>query len=554
MTRKKLLLFILSLSVVLSLLIGSCNLPIKNTPLTETPGAVTLLADGSDVVITPSATPDLNRMSAAQRYVYFMTTTSLAQSGSPSLASLQSNGDSAKQDVDYFKQAFNKAAKDKKIGILTSKAVYGQRGLLSGEKIDQVYTFHFSSGMGGAFVLTHDKTSRRAYFTDPQGAVYGLYLLAQTSAGETFFESDIAKAATILSAANLTSVNWLVARQVTAEDWGLFNSEQKRLVQSQYFEVRSNSQSEQISDAVQADPVWMLMPLLLWNQSETSTAFINPSSLAVQIEPFTAQLQRGVMLGLPAGLVESSQFTQTAFPTEKPAAKPSPTPKNAKPTESGAESITSDLQDNMDAFENGEVLITDESLFHSADNSVSPLGIPDASEVGLNWGSYVQGVYQGSFDIEAEGSTSKVRIIVLGFADNEGNRYFVPFQLGVDLEHPVIIQYDPARTVSLLDNERPVTLKAADALGVLAVNLNEPVLVFLMRAAPPFPLSDSDGYYIDAHTRQYSVADQALRVIKNASRGNIKEMTLPEFVNTLLVQDKLLPLVENLIVPNKPPQ
>jgi hypothetical protein len=78
------------------------------------------------------------------------------------------------------------------------------------------------------------------------------------------------------------------------------------------------------------------------------------------------------------------------------------------------------------------------------------------------------------------------------------------------------------------------------------------VLFFVMRAAPPFPFSDSDGYYIKAHEAQFNVADQALRFVKTASGGSLKQMQLPSYVNTLKVQNTILPLTENLILPDKP--
>ncbi len=319
-------------------------------------------------------------------------------------------------------------------------------------------------------------------------------------------------------------------------------------------------------------PTWLTVPVIDWNaKNGTQTIYINPASFDVHVEENSAYLpgktDRGVMLLLPLGKFPEQLEAPTEQVTDTPAPIPTATkaPKagkakkparSATPSPTPAVSATPDdlLQENMDAFQKGQVLIPNEKLFRSSTGTPSSLGVADTREVGLSWGFFLQGVYLGSMDIQPKGAPAKIRIAVFGFTDANGTRFYIPFQLGVDLDHSIIIQYDPNRTISSLDNERPITMKVSDSatLDDLRANLDQPVLFFLMRAAPPFPFSDSDGYYIHAHEAQYSVADQALRFIKTASGGSLSQMQLPSYVNSLKVQNTILPLTENLILPQTP--
>ena len=302
-----------------------------------------------------------------------------------------------------------------------------------------------------------------------------------------------------------------------------------------------------------------------------STSLINPATFALHVQENPAytpnSTERGILLRLPLGEFPSENTASTPAPsvTVKPTKtpKPSATRKVApvkvtatkKPgkttTPTVAATIDNTLKNNMDAFAKGDIVVPNEKLFRTS-LGVNSLGITDPREVGMAWGFYVQGVYLGSTDIQPKGSKEKVRIAVFGFTDLQGTRYFIPFQLGVDLNHSMIVEYDPNRTISMLDDERPVTLKVKDSTDILRANLNEPVLFYMIRAAPPFPFSDSDLNYIRAHEKQYNIADQTLRFIRTAANGSIDKMQIPDYINTLNIQGKTLPLVENVILPNKP--
>ncbi len=551
---------IMSWAAVIVLLLSplGCNLPVASTSQAVTPTI--------PLIIEPTPTLNWAAMPPVQRYVMLMLPQNAAPDGLPVVASLESKGQGAKQQTDYFKQVFNKTAKEKKINILTQKATYGQRGLLSGEKIDQIIAFQFKDGLAAAFVITATKSERHTYFVDPSGPVFELYLVAETTTPAAFFERDAAKAADILADANLAHAQWVAARQVNREDWSSYHAAQQDLLNSLYQQVRMPEQPALLKDAAVSGSPWLLVPVLWWDAKGDWSVMINPSSLELHLENSPA-LQtetgmRGVFLGLPAGVLAEGVIAAAAVEPEAPAEKPSPTPKAAatkkpakkpSPTPTSQPVVDSGLKQNLEAFEKGQVMISNEKLFRTS-GGINPLGIADARDVGMSWGFFVQAVYLGSTDVQMKGYKNKVRVAVFGFTDAAGNHYFVPCQLGVDLDHPVIIQYDSNRTISSLDNERPVTLKASETLDVLRANLNEPVLIFLMRSSPPFPLSDSDGYYINAHDRQYPAADLVLRYIKAAASGDSRQIQAPEVVNAYNFNARILPLVENLILPNKLPK
>ena len=338
------------------------------------------------------------------------------------------------------------------------------------------------------------------------------------------------------------------------------------MLEGQYADLRSPTQPVTLKAALDKGPAWVFIPVIAWDaQFGKSTGLINPATFALHVEENPAytpnSTERGILLRLPLGEFPTANKAPTAVPsatvkptrTPKPTAAPkiAPTKKTGKKTPTAVATVDNTLKTNMDAYQKGEVLVPNEKLFRTT-QGINSLGITDPREVGMSWGFYVQGVYLGSMDIQPKGSANKIRIAVFGFVDLEGKRYFVPFQLGVDLNHSILVQYDPNRTISMLDDERPITIKVLDSLDILRANMNEPILFFLIRSSPPFPFSDSDGKYIRAHEIQYTVADQTLRFIKTAANGSIQKMQLPDHINTLSIQGKTLPLIENVILPNKP--
>jgi hypothetical protein len=556
------------LLAVIMLLIPACNVPF-NTGVSFTPTAV------REVPVTPpppTITPTAEVISPMQQFLRSLQAKDLAPVGLPTIVDKSSPGSGAQQQVDYFRQVLDTVSASKQINTLTPNADYAMRGLLPGETVQNVIVIQYVDSLTTAFILTSESNGAHTYFIDPQGSVFELYLFAQNNNGTIFFESDPSKAQTILDMPDLTSAQWITVRQLTSQDKTRFSAADWAFLQAQYTEM---TKEVTLDDAVAKGPVWLTVPVMTWDaQHGTQTTYISPASFDVHVEQNSAYLpgktDRGVTLILPLGKFPSQvqspteQVTETPapptatstntpkpLPTKKPGknAKKTPTPKG--PTATPSSTPDNSLQQNMDAFQKGEVLIPNEKLFHSS-TGASSLGVADSREVGMSWGFFVQGVYLGSFDIQNKNVPAKTRVAVFGFTDGEGKRFFIPFQLGVDMDHSIIIQYDPNRTISALDNERPITLKVSDTLDVLRANMNEPVLFFVMRAAPPFPFSDSDGYYIQAHEAQYNVADQALRFVKTASGGSLKQMQLPGYVNTLKVQNTILPLTENLILPQKP--
>jgi hypothetical protein len=556
------------LLAVIMLVIPACNVPFK-TGVSFTPTAV------REVPVTPpppTITPTAEFITPMQQLLRSLQTNDRAPVGLPTIVDKSSPGSGAQQQVDYFTQVLDTVSASKQINVLTQNADYATRALLPGETVQNVIVIQYVDSLTTAFILTSEKNGAHTYFIDPQGSVFELYLFAQNNAGTIFFESDPTKAQTILDMPDLTTAQWVTVRQLTTQDKQKLPAEAWTFLQAQYADMAKEAK---LDDAVAKGPVWLTVPVMNWNvQNGTQTVYINPASFDVHVELNSAYLpgktDRGVTLVLPLGKFPSQLQSPTEQVTETPApptatstktVKPSPTKKaskNAKktptpkgPTVTPSPTPDNSLQQNMDAFQKGEVLIPNEKLFHSS-TGVSSLGVADSREVGMSWGFFVQGVYLGSFDIQNNNAPAKIRVAVFGFTDGEGKRFFIPFQLGVDMDHSIIIQYDPNRTISALDNERPITLKVSDTLDVLRANMNEPVLFFVMRAAPPFPFSDSDGYYIHVHEAQYNVADQALRFVKTASGGSLKQMQLPSYVNTLKVQNTILPLTENLILPDKP--
>ena len=555
------------LLAVTLLALPACNVPFK-TGVSTTPTVV------REVAVTPppaTITPTPVILTAMQQFIHGLDANDNAPVGLPTIVDVSSPGSGAQQQVAYFKQVLDTVSKSKQINILTPTASYATRALLAGETVQNTIVIQYVDSLTTAFILTSEKNGAHSYFVDPQGAVFELYLFAQNSTGKIFYETDPTKAQAILDMPDLTTVQWITVRLLTTQDKQKLSADAWTFLQAQYAEMNKEAK---LDDAVAKGPTWLTVPVMTWSaQDGTQTIYINPSSFDVHIEQNSAYLpgktDRGVTLLLPLGTfpsqvqrpteqVTATPVPPTTTPTKTPKTgttkktskgKKTPTPKAPTPTVTPTQDNL--LQENMDAFEKGQVLVPNEKLFHSS-TGASSLGVADSREVGLSWGFFVQGIYLGSTDIQNKNAPAKIRVAVFGFTDANGQRFFIPFQLGVDMDHSVIIQYDPNRTISSLDNERPITLKVSDTLDVLRANMNEPVLFFLMRAAPPFPFSDSDGYYIQAHEAQYNVADQALRFIKTASGGSLKQMQLPSYVNSLKVQNTILPLTENLILPDKP--
>ena len=552
------------LFAVILLAITACNVPFI-PGVASTPTAV------REVPVTPpppTITPTAEFLTPMQQFIQSLQIKDNAPVGLPTIVDINSPGSGSQQQVDYFRQVLNTVSKSKQINVLTQNADYATRALLAGETVQNIIVSQYVDSLTTAFVLSSEKNGAHSYFIDPQGSAFELYLFAQNRSGNIFFETNPTNALAILDMPDLTTVQWITVRQLTSQDKQKLPAETWAFLQAQYAEINKEAK---LDDAVAKGPTWLTVPVMSWSaQNGTQTIYINPASFDVHLEQNSTYLpgktDRGFTLLLPLGkfpaqlqsptelVTETPVPTATstkspkAGPTKKPGKK-TPTPKAPTPTASATQDNL--LQQNMDAFQKGEVLIPNENLFHSS-NGASSLGVADSRDVGTSWGFFVQGLYLGSMDIQNKNAPAKIRVAVFGFTDADGKPFFIPFQLGVDLDHSIIIQYDPNRTISSLDNERPITLKVSDTLDVLRANMNEPVLFFLMRAAPPFPFSDSDGYYIHVHEAQYNVADQALRFIKTASGGSLKQMQLPSYVNTLKVQNTILPLTENLILPQKP--
>jgi hypothetical protein len=484
----------------------------------------------------------------------------------PTIVDNTSTVSGAQQQAQYFQQVFVKTAKDKKIFVLTDKGTLGQRGLNPGESSQKVIAIQYPDGLAAGFVLTHDKTSNHTYFIDPQGAAFELYLFIQSSTGPVIFETNTAKADAVLKSPDLTVAQWITPRKTTSQEFATLSPEVQALLEGLYADLRSPDQPATLKAALDKGPGWVFLPVITWDaQFGKSTGLINPATFALHVEENPAytpnSTDRSILLRLPLGEFPTANKAPTAVPsaTVKPTQTPkttaapkiTPTKKTAKTTPTVVETVDTTLKTNMDAYANGEGVLPNEKLFRTTQEANS-LGITDPREVGMSWGFYVQGVYLGTMDIQPKGSKDKIRIAVFGFVDLDGKHYFIPFQLGVDLNHSIIVAYDPNRTISLLDDERPITVKVIDSLDILHANMNEPVLFFLIRSAPPFPFSDSDLNYIRAHEKQYNVADQTLRFIRTAANGSIDKMQLPDYINTLNIQGKTLPLIENLILPNKP--
>jgi len=557
----RLLAFLLA---VILLAITACTVPF-NTSASSAPTAA------RSVPVTPpppTITPTPEFLTPMQQLIRSLQVKDDAPVGLPTIIDMNSPGSGAQQQVTYFNQVLDTVSKSKQINVLTTTANYASRALLPGETVQNTIVIQYVDSLTTAFALNTEKNGAHTYFIDPQGSAFELYLFAQNSAGIIFFENDPTQAQTILNMPDLTTVQWFTVRQLTLQDKQKLPAEVWTFLQAQYAGINKEAK---LDDAVANGPTWLTVPVIAWSaQNGTQTIYINPSSFDVHVEENSTYLpgktDRGVMLLLPLGKfpaqlqrpTEQITETPTPSPTSTKAPKRTPTKKpgkktpTPKPTPVVSPTQVNLLQENMNAFKKGQVSIPNEKLFRSSTGASSSLGVPDTRDVGLSWGFFVQGVYLGSMDIQPKNAPAKIRIAVFGFTDANGTAFFIPFQLGVDLDHSIIIQYDPNRTISSLDNERPITLKVSDTQDALQANLDEPVLFFLMRAAPPFPFSDSDGYYIHAHEAQYNVADQALRFIKTASGGSLNQMQLPGYVNTLKVQNTILPLTENLILPQAP--
>ncbi len=72
---------------------------------------------------------------------------------------------------------------------------------------------------------------------DPQGSAFELYLFAQNSAGNIFFENDPTQAQAILDMPDLTSVQWFTVRQLTTQDKKKLSAEAWTFLQAQYAEI-----------------------------------------------------------------------------------------------------------------------------------------------------------------------------------------------------------------------------------------------------------------------------------------------------------------------------
>lgn len=543
---------IVCFSMMLSLLAGCSALKPGAQSSQPESGALTT----PPAPMTPTPLPELQTP-------FWQYVRSSALEGLPALASSASSEDVQKKQSAYFVGVFKLAAQAGSLHGLSDAAVYVQRGLLEKEKVTSSLALQYKDGIAAGLVFTQGKSGKHTYFVDAQGGVFELYLLAQSTDGSISFERNPQQAPELLKNPALKQVRWVTARSLVLTEWSPLSNAQKALLQGQYEQTRVTSQPEKLEDAMKLASVWLILPVISWDAADgKSTVLLNPASLNAYLESNPAYqpggVERGIVLGLPANILPAEV---TAAVAGSPAAKtpaaslPSPTAISAKDEAARVEkaryeTALNELLAHLKSFQSGEIVIDPNLLFKQPDGSAQ-LGMQDDRPVEAAWGFYVQGIYLGYLDVKQVDKQPPYRIIVLGFSDPSGNRFWVPFQLGVDLARSVTIITDPQRTTNLLDNERPLTLKAGETSALLDANLKQPVLVFLMRTEPPYPLSESDGAYLRVHEAQYPVAERALIGIRANTVETLNASKLPNSANTFSQDSRPLALIETLIVGSK---
>jgi hypothetical protein len=378
----------------------ACNVPFR-TGVSSTVAAVQEISG-----TTPQATfiPTAEFLTPFQQFVSSLQTRHQAPVGVPTIVDVSTPGSGAQQQVSYYKQALDAVSKSKKINVLTQKAEYAKRSLLPGETIQNIIVAHFGDSLTTAFFLSTEKNSSHTYMVDSQGSAFELYLFAQNSAGTTFFESDPAKVQPILDMPDLQTVQWVTMRLLTQPDKQMLPAEAWMALQAQYAETNIEAS---LDDALAKGPTWITVPVIAWNaQNGGQTIFVNPSSFELFIEQnpsyVSGKTERGITLLLPLGKspAEMQRLTdlvnQTPMTTTPSTAIPElgPTQKASKENATLVAEQTQDslLQENVDAFQNGEVSIPNEKLFRPSQGPGS-LGVADPQDVSLSGGFNIQGEF-----------------------------------------------------------------------------------------------------------------------------------------------------------------
>jgi len=388
------------LLAVFMVMTPACNVPFK----TGVSSTVTVVQEISGS--TPQATfiPTAEFFTPFQQFVSSLQTRHKAPVGVPTIIDVSSPGSGAQQQVSYYKQVLDAVSKSKKINVLTQKAEYAKRSLLPGETIQNIIVVHFGDSLTTAFFLSTEKNSSHTYMVDSQGSAFELYLFAQNSAGTTFFESDPAKVQSILDMPDLQTVQWVTMRLLSQPDKQKLSAEAWMALQAQYAEMNLEAS---LNDALAKGPTWITVPVITWNaQNGGQTIFVDPSSFDIFIEQnpsyVSGKTERGITLLLPLGKSPAEMqsltdlVTQTLMTTTPSTAVPefSPTQKASKESATLVAEQTQDnmLQENVDAFQKGEVLVPTEKLFRTSQGPGS-LGVADTQDVGLSGGFNIQGEF-----------------------------------------------------------------------------------------------------------------------------------------------------------------
>ena len=203
---------------------------------------------------------------------------------------------------------------------------------------------------------------------------------------------------------DLQTVQWVTMRLLTPPEKQTLSAEAWMALQAQYAEMNVKAS---LDDTLAKGPTWITIPVIAWNaQNGGQTIFVNPSSFDLFIEQnpsyVSGKTERGITLLLPLGKPTAVMqnltdlANQTVLTTTPATVVPalSPTQKVSKESATLVAEQTQDnlLQENVDAFQKGEVVVPEEKLFHTAQGPGS-LGVANTQDVGLSGGFNIQGEF-----------------------------------------------------------------------------------------------------------------------------------------------------------------
>jgi hypothetical protein len=189
-------------------------------------------------------------------------------------------------------------------------------------------------------------------------------------------------------------VQWVTVRLLTQQDKQTLSEEAWTALQEQYAEMNKGAN---LDDALTNGPTWMTVPVIAWNaQNGLQTIYINPSSFDIHIEHNLAYLsgkpERGITLLLPLGKIPTEMQSQADLVSETSVPKVDPTEKPGKKGDTPGVVPTKNnpLQENINAFQNSDGVISTEKLFRGS-HGINPLGVTDLREAGLTEAGSIQG-------------------------------------------------------------------------------------------------------------------------------------------------------------------